>query len=292
MTPNEIPQLDQKQQELLQRKIAQMEGIDLDLDETPTTPQSIYRDERQTIPIIEPTRFVSDNTARDSKEADLKRKIAETEELLGVTPRTTTTSEITFRDSSGDETFYVRNISGMHLVLSDLEIEKIPVGKSVDLLRFAAIADLKKSRDLRKCLYGTEKERTLKRLTEQEYFEDIQREAMNKKKLDIIQQQEQRRTQVSQQEVNAYPHERTTFAKQNQTIRGVIEAKLGKLMLRADKDPENSRFAMQSPEFIGWLQNEPLTHAEIEYIMGHPAVVRDYDIRAALLEKKGQVPPE
>jgi len=162
----------------------------------------------------------------------------------------------------------------------------------VDLLRFAALADLKKSRDLRKCLYGTEKERTLKRLTEQEYYEDIQREAMNKKKLDVLQQQEQRRSQNTQQETNAYPHERTTFAKQNQNVRGVIEAKLGKLMLRADKDPENSRFAMQSPEFIGWIHNEPLTHAEIEYIMGHPAVVRDYDIRAALLEKKGQVPPE
>ena len=292
MITNEIPQLDPKQQELLQRKIAQMEGIEQDLDETPIPAQSIYRDERRVAAPIEPARPVYENPVKNNGADDLKRRIAEAEELIGITPRTASTSEITFRDSSGDETLYVRNICGMHIVLSDLEIEKIPVGKSVDLLRYASLADLKKSRDLRKCLYGTGKEKTLKRLTEQEYYEDIQREALNKKKLDALQNQEQLRTQNAQQEANAYPHDRTTFAKQNQTVRGVIEAKLGKLMLRADKDPENSKFAMQSPEFIGWIQNEPLTHAEIEYIMGHPAVIRDYDIRAALLEKKGQVPPE
>ena len=63
-------------------------------------------------------------------------------------------------------------------------------------------------------------------------------------------------------------------------------------MLRSDPNIEHSKLAMHSPEFISWVQTEPLTHSEIEYIMGHPAVVRDHDIRAALLEKKSHTPPE
>jgi len=288
MTQNEIPQLDSKQQELLQRKIAQMEEGEVqsfsdtsnNFHEDMDQPQEA-QDQLQQTPL--PTATI------ESK--NLKQKIAELEDFLGDTPQAATTTELTFRDSSGDETFYVRNICGMHVILSDLEIDKIPVGKSIDLLRYASLEDLKKSRDLRRCIYGVGNEKTLKRLTEQEFYEDKKREVMNKKKLAIIQQQEQFKLQGQQQNPDLMPHERTVFA-QNQKIRGVIEAKLGKLMLRSDSNQENAKYAMQSPEFIAWVQNEPLTHAEIEYIMGHPAVVRDHDIRAALLEKKGQVPPE
>jgi hypothetical protein len=49
---------------------------------------------------------------------------------------------------------------------------------------------------------------------------------------------------------------------------------------------------MTTVEFIQWIQGEPLNHEEIDYIMGDPAVVRDHDIRAALLEKKQSTPPE
>ncbi len=293
MTQNEIPQLDLRQQELLHRKVAQMEEIGYDLNDTPALAEDIYEDRIQKAASVESIQPTYNNSIRSTtKENDLKQRIAELEESLGGISRPATTSEVTFRDSSGDETFYVRNICGMHIILSDLNIEKIPVGKSVDLLRFAPLEDLKKSRDLRKCIYGSGKEKTLKRLTEQEYYEDMQKEVMNRKKLTALQNQEQFRTQNTQQNQTAYPHERTIAAKQSQKIRGVIEAKLGKLMLRADPDPENSKFAMQTPDFIRWIQSEPLTHAEIEYIMGHPVVIRDHDIRAALLEKKGQVPPE
>ena len=48
---------------------------------------------------------------------------------------------------------------------------------------------------------------------------------------------------------------------------------------------------MSNVEFIQWVQNEPLSVEEIEHIMGDPAVVKEHDIRAALLAKKKTIPP-
>jgi len=157
------------------------------------------------------------------------------------------------------------------------------------------LEDLKKSRDLRKAVRGIGPERTLKRLTEREYLEEKRRELENKKRLDILQNQEhlKRITQQSQQRVDLLPHERSFEGTVSRSsVRPVIDSKLGKLALRTDPNLENRRQALSSYEFIDWVQREKLSHAEIENIMGHPSVVEDHDIRAALLEKKRSTPPE
>ena len=214
MTQHEMPQLDPRQQELLQRKVAQMENGDQTFTEE-STPLDSYNPQPAMQPTMQPATPLTTETViqqqdpvRTETAVDLKQKIAELEEFLGDTPGDTGVVDKTFRDSNGDETYYVRNVSGMHVVLSDLEIEKIPVGKSIDLLKFTNLDTLKQSRDLRRCVNAFGSEKTLKRITQQEYAQDKAREAANKKKLDALQRQEQLRAQTQQSNTELLPHER------------------------------------------------------------------------------------
>jgi len=246
--------------------------------------------------------FVQGNDTENSpKIISTKEKIREVESEIDTFGNTHSlqvikVGDLTFKDDVGNETFYVRNISGRHVLISDIQnMEKIPSGKSVDLLRFASIEDIKKSRDLRNALGGPD--RILQRITEDQYLEDLTIERDQIKRVEVARRQaELKRMQAStqSQNQNILPHERAMFSpfpEGEEFIRPVIKAKLGSLALRNDKDPEHAAKAMTPPEFVMWISSEKLTHDEIDYIMGDPAVVRDHDIRAALMEKKRSIPP-
>jgi hypothetical protein len=297
--------LDSKQIDLLNKKMQQVSNDPMLADEPKfagTTPMSAaFGIVQPTIPQTAPgisTILSPDSAFASEQKADvIKSKIAEIErELGGLTAEPVSESEMTYRDNSGNETFYVKNICGRHYILSDTQIDKIPAGKSVDLLQMASMEDLRKSRNLRKAVRGVGTERTLQRLTEREYLEEKRRELESKKRMAIMQQQDQLKRMnqpQQQQEQQLLPHERQFDSSlSSRGIRPAIEARLGKLALRTDTNSENRRQAMSSYEFISWVMQERLSHAEIENIMGHPSVVNDHDIRAALLEKKKSTPPE
>jgi len=306
------PNLDSKQIDLLNKKMQQVSNDPLLADDIPSAKlagvppmaQDIYREPRPiqpVSPVSSPgvsTVVSPDSMFASEQKADaIKSKIAEIERELGsLTAEPVAESELTYRDSTGNETFYVKNICGGHYIIGDMQIDKIPAGKAVDLLQMASLEDLKKSRTLRKALRGVGSDRTLQRLTEREYLEEKRKELENKKRLDILQQQDQLRRMnqpQQQQQRELLPHERQFEPSlASRGIRPAIESRLGKLSLRTDNNPDNRKQAMSGYEFIAWVQQERLTHAEIENIMGHPSVVNDHDIRAALLEKKRATPPE
>ena len=223
----------------------------------------------------------------------IKERVAQLEsEVASVAIKRSDAVSTSFRDSFGNETYYVKNVSGTHIVVSDIPtMSKIPNGKVADLLESASLEELQNSRDVRKLLRDPQ-ERYLKRLTEQQFYEERERELLQEKKMRLMAQQELTTSpnQQFQQQKEVLPHERTpvSFA-QSHPIRPAIESKLGKLALKYDPNPENVKFAMTSTEFINWVNTEPLTHSEIDFIMGDPSVSKDYNIRAALLEKKRTV---
>ena len=289
MNQNEkiFPQLDPKQEAALNRKLHELpaseeEWEDEIMDEEPV---------RQLPPKRATIQTPAQRIVQPSSQRNLKSEIEEIERELGEGPITAPKRDAaTFLDNMGNETFYVKNIGGRHIIITYIAgMDKIPVGTSVDLLQSADLDVLKKSRDLRRYLQSSGPGRELERLTEEEYFEEIKKMRDNRRKVGAMKRQEDHRANTRPRERELMPHERP-FEPQERPIRPVILSKLGKLALKYDKDPEHARLAMTSREFIIWAQNEPLTHADIEYIMGDPSVVKDHNIRAALLEKKANTP--
>ena len=275
MGPN-IPNLNPEQLNALSQKVATM-------------------DDEGNVPSIKKDPLNEEDFSVQSKQPTLKEKIAQLERELNENSsspayRPESRDSRSFKDSMGNETYYVKNISGRQVLLSDLNINKIKIGESVDLLQFASLEQLRNSKDLRKILNGIGLDKEMERLSEEEYFNELMIARENKKKNDIMKRQEElRAAQPAQQQQERLPHERPFLPKERK-IRPVIEAKLGKLALKRDPDPQNARLAMTSREFITWAQNEPMSHAEIEFVIGHPAVVDDHNIRVALLEKKNRTP--
>lgn len=294
-----FPNLDDKQLDALERKINSM-GPDheVSLDQRPNIQGAKVANDT----VVQPSSIFPENQIENIKESI---KTLNQELVSPSRPRTADKeNELTYRDTIGNETFYVKNISGRHVCISEpsprsdmpgLDIF-IKVGEVADLLQMADIDRLKRSRDLRRALMGVNGVVELKRLTQEEFDEEERKANENRRKLEILRQQETLRTlqQTQVQNQNLMPHERPLSSPlgSERAVRPMIKAKLGKLALRYDKDPQISRQAMTSLEFIQWINSEPLTHWEIDNIMGDPAVVRDHDIRAALLEKKQNTPPE
>lgn len=292
--------LDQKAQDLLNQKVADMEA---GKDPLNTRPRVVGETSRPIQVVHTDMVMQPDNIFPANQERNIKEEIKRLEEDLrgSSDPRKPSLEMETFRDSSGNETFYVKNISGRHVLITDIgkkgeaSMDKIKIGEVIDLTDLASMEDLKSSKDLRKAVRGDT--RTLERLTEVQYLEELRRASDNKKKIDILKRQEALRSLNPQQQNqfdNMMPHERpalSPFAKIDE-IKPAIQARLGKLGLRSARNPEDARLAMTGLEFIQWVQSASLSHAEIDHIMGHPAVVNDHDIRAALLDKKRSTPPE
>jgi hypothetical protein len=224
---------------------------------------------------------------------DIKEQIRKLEERIGSYGREAVPDNKTYADNSGNETFYVKNITNRHILIVEesIGIDKLKVGTSVDLLRHASLEDIKKSRTIRTLLYGIGKEKQLQRLTEQEYLDEKRKELANIEKINAMRRQEAAQANTTQYQQNVMPHERSGQFHTAQKIRPVIESKLGKLSLMYSADPETAKMALSPVEFVQWIQTEPLTHAEIEHILGDPAVTRNQNIKIALLEKKQQTPP-
>ena len=248
------------QQELMQ-KLAKQEGLAEQQDvstpvQTPTVPEG----------------------ATATTESPLRSKIEEIEQQLGKAPISVTDSTAKARvylDDYGDETFYVENLSNGHVVVSDLNIT-IPRGKSVDLLQSAAIDDLKKSRDIRTMLAGATARPMMKRLTPEEYFENIKLELANQRTIEEL----KARQQQTEGETKTAPEAQAK-------IRPVILSKLEKL--RLFYVPESSHLGLSPIEFVKWALTENLTSGEFEYVLSHPTVIDNSEIRTPLLERKSKI---
>jgi hypothetical protein len=207
-----------------------------------------------------------------NKQGSLKDRIAAAESKLGIYDTISRSNKPeqarSYLDEYGDETFYVKNISNGHVVISDvIDMDKISRGSVIDLMKLADLETIKKSRDIRVALSGYGQEKLLKRLTPEEYAEEIEREARNKDK-------------IEQFKVMSELKAATGEGKTQKPVRPVIEAKLEKLRLSYSDKPH---LGISPVEFIQWVNTERLDVDELDYILG---AVQDKDIRMFVHEKK------
>ena len=85
------------------------------------------------------------------------------------------------------------------------------------------------------------------------------------------------------------PHmKNTTINPEPNKIRPMVESWLEKLRLSTDTDPENAKLGINAQEFISWLDRERLTTQELDFVLTHPQVVHQHDIKAAVFRIKGE----
>lgn len=215
-----------------------------------------------------------------SKSSSIKQRIQEAEARLGIdhsfsAVKSRSEQARSFFDEFGEETFYVKNISNGIVVISDLDRgqngisgeNRIPRGAVIDLLSQYDLETLRKSRELRTAISGRGSQLLLKRLTPEEYLEEIEREAQNKEK-------------IEQFKVMAELKASTGQSKPKKPIRPVIESKLLQLQLSYSDTPHKG---ITPVEFIQWLNTEKLTLDELDYILSG---VDDKDIRMFVHAKK------
>lgn len=202
-----------------------------------------------------------------------------------------------YLDDFGAETYYVKNISNGHVSVSDIDVT-VKRGESEDLLKFADIEDIKKSRDLRTAI-GYERKpnpyrRTLLlRLTPEEYEEEKTKQLRNKRKIDQFKQSQAvahaNFQQNQQQTTQTYNGVTQQIIAQPQTprIRPTVLSKLEKL--RLSTVPENAHLGMGPEEFVGWAVTEDLSIEELDFIISHPNVINNHHIRTALYEKRSEI---
>jgi hypothetical protein len=229
----------------------------------------------------------------------LDAKIKQLEKDMGRTLPTMEGKSSSYLDDAGDETFYVKNISEGHVIIGGGEKDtlniKVPKGDILDLLSHASLEDLKGSREIRVCLSGPKK--LLKRLTQSEYFTELQNMADMQKKIEILKRQEsikntQRMQNVQNNPQMNLPHMRNMniAEPQNPNVRmGMMETRLEKLRLARDINPENAQHGMSDLEFISWVSKESLSTAECDYLAGDPIMQDKHDIKAALYQKKAAI---
>lgn len=182
----------------------------------------------------------------------------------------------TYLDDYGNETFYVKNVSGGILIIGDMLSEangtktghSIRKGEVVDLLQVTHLDNLKNSSDLRKQIYGANP--GLLRLTQEQYFVELTEKLGKQKQIQALEAQKQVGTKKEK------------YSKP----RPVIDSKLEKLNLYYDKNPELQIRGMEPIKFISWIADERFEEGEIDYILGHPRVMQNADIKAALIQKK------
>ena len=170
-----------------------------------------------------------------------------------------------YLDERGVESWYVKNISGTHVVVADIEGAIIKRGKVTDLLSVASEEAIKKSKDLRNCLFAAGKTKLLMRLTPEEYLQEKEKELKMTMEVDRI------------KSINA------PVAEDEKKIRPVVMAKLEKYNLSLSRIPEEALLGLTRPEFVDWFMHAELSEYEIEYLM---AGVKDTDVRSALARKK------
>lgn len=242
----------------------------------------------------EPKSIISDGSMESGKQS-LKDRIKSLEaEYKGSTVSAPKDSlKKSYLDEMGRDTFYVKNISGNHIAISELEFT-IKKGSVENLLEVASLEDCYSSRDLKKLMNGYAGESpALKRITEEEYADEMEKAVISKKKIEAVRQQEairQYKNQSGQNQNNQ--NQNNPF--QNPTPRVDKSAKLSykvvgqleKLRLSTALDPEDSKYGINSAQFIQWMWQEVLSDEELDHILGDPIISKFPDIKYAVIEKK------
>ena len=201
-------------------------------------------------------------------------------------PRSLSSEKKNYLDEAGNDTFYVKNISNGHIVITDLDIT-IQIGIVSDLLTQASLEDCYASRDIRKNLVGVNgKAPWLKRLTQQEYYDEMEKALQVKKRIDVERQQETiKQSQHQNQASGNTPFQNAPSSEPAMKIRPMVYGKLEKLRLSKDSDPENSKYGMTASDFIEWVMKESLSENELNHILGDPIVSKMHNVKAAVVDK-------
>lgn len=209
-----------------------------------------------------------------NKAMGVRSQIEELQRELNPSPTATFSgSASSYLDEYGQETWFVKNISGAHIVISDIpDMNKIERGKCVDLLQMSDIETIKKSRDLKMAMSGIEGRTSLVRITPQEYIIYLKDEIESKKKINALRDTMEPKKEGSENKT--------------ESVRPVILAKIEKLRLSSDKDPEVATKGITVLEFAEWLSAERLSEDEIDVIMG---MVNDRTVRNVLIKKKQEI---
>lgn len=171
---------------------------------------------------------------------------------------------------TGDETWYVQNISNGHVVISDIEMDAIKKGSCVDLLELAVLEDIKKSRDIKRAINTNSSKPLLKRLTPEQYADYNIKKEENAKRIEQYKQQAALRAAAG-----------ATNDRLKEKVRGVVLAKLEKLRLGTETD--TPALGITPVEFIMWAENASLSLDEISYILGSTT---DKDVRSFMFTLK------
>ena len=212
-------------------------------------------------------------TNPSSERKGTKDRIAELEAKLGVYDSMPTgkVAASSYLDEFGEESYYIENISNGHVVISDLDMEKIKRGDVIDLLKQASLEEIKKSRDIRVALSGSGKnKKLLKRLTPEEFERKLEIKLINQQKIENFRATAQLRAQAN-------PNQ------QPEKVRPIIESKLEKLSLGYGNEPHRG---ISPVEFMEWVATETLSVVELDHIYGS---VQDRDVKMFVNEKKKQL---
>ena len=236
---------------------------------------------------VERTTTIIPETLNEVRGDSIKKRIEDLEkEYYGEikAPSINVKTATNYKDEYGCDTFYVKNQSDGHIIMEKPDMI-VPKSKVMDLLQYADLDELQTCRDLRINLSsrGSGMAR-LRRLTQREYLEELEKEVLMQKKVDIVRNQEAiKRAQNPQNMQNQMNPPPTT---QGPKIRAMVLGRIEKLRLSSDNDPEISKFGINPSEFIQWVMGESLSEEELDYILGDPVISSKHDIKAAVVEKK------
>jgi len=245
--------------------------------------------------------YAQEQSVEQNVEKSRTERIKELELALGEGTKDTkdmTAKARAFIDDFGAETYYVQNISNGHVAISDIDVT-VQRGKSEDLLKYANLEDIKKSRDLRAAIGYDKKPNPYKRslllrLTPEEYEIEKTKELHNKQKIDqfkqnqaVVHAQQQQAQQTQQTQAYNAITQQPILQPQTPRIRPTVLSKLEKL--RLSSVPENAHLGMAPEEFVEWAVTENLSIEELDFIISHPNVVNNSNIRTALYQKRGEM---
>jgi len=175
-----------------------------------------------------------------------------------------------YKDDYGQNTWYIKNESGMHVSLGDTMGITIRKGEVLDLQSRVPEDVILKSKDfmarIRNISGG------LKRLTPEEYYVELQAQDEQNRKVQALETAKY----LNSREGNITP----------QTIRPLIESQLNKLDLFYDKNPEISSKGMDPFIFVKWVMEEKFNVEEIDSMLGYHRVRSNTDITSTLIRKR------
>ena len=224
----------------------------------------------------------------------LRAKIDKLEFETGkVNYRIPETSADSYKSETGENTYYVRNISNGHVVLTDPDLT-IRQGDVIDLLVAINYDEIKNWQSFRTALRPPTP--MLKRITEVEYFQIMQERAEMQRKVKAAEQQDLIRKQQMQQNNPMGQNTNNPMANPapmintgEPRIKTAILVQLNNLELSQSPNPDNNKFGITSMAFIEWLMRETLTQDELDYLLTYPLLSNKHDIKAAILQKKNMI---